>query len=157
MIPAWLGIGVVAVLVGVALNRLIATDQRWFFRLRRPAWLTFEWAIPFIWITIFICAAWSAYGVWQTQPGTAATWGLMLGYMLLEIITLLYTPVMCRLRRLRIGVVIGATGFFVALGLSILVSSVTQLAFLLLLPYLLWSPIGTFVTWQMMHLNPSDA
>ncbi|MEB3262394.1 MAG: sensory protein, partial [Cyanobacteriota bacterium] len=26
-------------------------------------------------------------------------------------------------------------------------------AWLLLLPYLLWSPIGTLVTWQMQRLN----
>ena len=60
MLPAWLIIGIVAILVGVAINRLIPSDQRWFFRLRRPTWLTFEWAIPIIWITIFIGLAWSA-------------------------------------------------------------------------------------------------
>jgi tryptophan-rich sensory protein len=26
-------------------------------------------------------------------------------------------------------------------------------AWLLLLPYLIWSPVGTFVTWQMQKLN----
>ncbi len=154
MIPAWLVIGVTAVLIGVAINRLLPSDQRWFFRLRRPAWLTFEWAIPIIWITIFICLAWSAYIIWQTQPGTATTGWLMSGYISLEIVTLLYTPVMCFFRRLRIGVLIGAAGFFIALALSIPVSTVAQPAFLLLLPYLLWSPIGTFVTWQMIKLNP---
>lgn len=157
MLPAWLIIGIVAILVGVAINRLIPSDQRWFFRLRRPAWLTFEWAIPLIWITIFIGLAWSAYVVWQTQPGTATTGWLLGGYIWLEIVTLLYTPVMCFFRRLRIGAVIGGTGFFMALALGIAVGNVSQTALLLLLPYLLWSPIGTFVTWQMMELNPADA
>jgi tryptophan-rich sensory protein len=32
-------------------------DAKWFKRLQRPRWLTFEPAIPFIWIVIFICAA----------------------------------------------------------------------------------------------------
>ena len=54
MIPAWLVIGVAAVLIGVGLNQLIKSDQRWFFRLRRPAWLTFEWAIPIIWTIILL-------------------------------------------------------------------------------------------------------
>jgi tryptophan-rich sensory protein len=26
-----------------------------------------------------------------------------------------------------------------------------------LLPYLVWSPIGTYVTWQMIGLNPGNA
>ncbi|MDY6803848.1 MAG: TspO protein, partial [Cyanobacteriota bacterium] len=26
-----------------------------------------------------------------------------------------------------------------------------------LLPYVLWSPIGTYTTWQMTSLNPEDA
>ncbi len=157
MIPAWLVIGIVAVLIGVALSQLIKSDQRWFFRLRRPAWLTFEWAIPLIWTVIFIAAAWSAYATWQTEPGSSRSIGLMVLYALLEIVTLSYTSVMCLLRRLRAGVIIGGTGFFVAVALTILASQVSQSAALLLVPYLLWSPIGTFVTWQMMALNPADA
>ena len=157
MIPAWLVIAIVAILIGVGLNQLIKSDQRWFFRLRRPAWLTFEWAIPIIWTIIFVAAAWSAYVVWQAEPGSYRSILLMTLYALLEIVTLSYTSVMCFFRRLRVGVILGATGFFVAIGLTILVSQVSQLAALLLVPYLLWSPIGTFVTWQMMGLNPAEA
>ena len=157
MIPAWLVIGIVAVLIGVGLNQLVKTDQRWFFRLRRPAWLTFEWAIPIIWTSIFVAAGWSAYVVWQAEPESSRSIFLMTLYALLEVVTLSYVSVMCFFRKLRVGVILGATGFFVAIGLTILVSQVSQIAALLLVPYLLWSPIGTFVTWQMMSLNPADA
>ena len=55
MIPSWLVIAVVTFIVPFGLNRLISSrDFRWFKRLRRPEWLTFEWAIPIIWMTIFI-------------------------------------------------------------------------------------------------------
>ena len=37
--------------------------------------------------------------------------------------------------------------------LAILVSPRSEPAVLLLIPYLLWSPIGTLVTWQMQRLN----
>lgn len=156
MLPAWLVIAVVAVLVGVGLNRLIRSDQRWFFRLRRPDWLTFEGAIPLIWTVIFIAAGWSTYAVWQTAPGQGQTWRLMLGYLLLEIVTLSYTSVMCFFRKLKVGVVIGASGFMVALLLAIAVWPLSSTAAYLLVPYLLWSPIGTFVTWKMMALNPGE-
>lgn len=156
MIPAWLVIALAAVLVGIATNKLIGGDQKWFFRLRRPEWLTFEQAIPLIWITIFILGSWSAYNVWQANPGTTQTWILMGAYVVLEILILAYTPLMCRLRSLKVGTIVGATGFFFGVGLSIFVWQTSQTGFWLLLPYLLWSPIGTFVTWQMMQLNPAD-
>jgi benzodiazapine receptor len=34
-----------------------------------------------------------------------------------------------------------------------MVAPLSVAAWLLLLPYLLWSPIGTLVTWQMQRLN----
>ncbi|MEO0988378.1 MAG: tryptophan-rich sensory protein [Cyanobacteria bacterium J06639_14] len=158
MIPAWLAIALVAVLTTTALSSL--TPKRgagWFRRLRRPEWLTFEGLIPLIWITIFICGGWSAYIIWNYAPENQTTWWMMGVYFLLELVTLTYTPVMLTLRRLRVGVVIGATGFAVALALAIWIAPRSIPALLLLLPYLLWSPVGTYVTWVMMGLNPADA
>ncbi len=157
MIPNWLIIGLVTLAVPFVCNRFISSrDFRWFKRLRRPAWLTFEWAIPAIWIAIFICGAWSAYNVWIQNPGTQKTWFLMGCYLLVEITISLYTLGMCKTKSLMVGTIIGATGFFLGLILAILVFPVSTVAFWLLVPYLLWSPVGTFVTWQMMRLNPMD-
>ncbi|MDJ0689598.1 MAG: tryptophan-rich sensory protein [Xenococcaceae cyanobacterium MO_188.B32] len=52
---------------------------------------------------------------------------------------------------------IGGTGFFLGAILALMVLPISTTAFWLLVPYLLWSPIGTLVTWQMMQLNPIDA
>ncbi len=158
MIPSWLAIGIVTLAVPISLNRFISSrDFRWFKRLRRPDWLTFEWAIPFIWIVIFICGAWSACNVWSANPGTLSTWLLMGFYLLVEVAISLYTLVMCKTRSLKVGTIIGGTGFFLGAILAVIVLPRSNTAFWLLVPYLLWSPVGTFVTWQMMQLNPSDA
>ena len=157
MIPSWLAIGIVTLAVPFILNRFIdPRDFRWFKRLRRPDWLTFEWAIPLIWTTIFICGAWSAYNVWEVEPGTSSTWLLMGFYLLVEVAISLYTLVMCKTRSLRVGTIIGGTGFFLGAILAVMVLPISPTAFWLLVPYLLWSPVGTFVTWQMMQLNPID-
>ncbi|ELS05505.1 tryptophan-rich sensory protein [Xenococcus sp. PCC 7305] len=157
MIPSWLAIGIVTLAVPFTLNRLLAPkDFRWFMRLKRPNWLTFERAIPLIWITIFICGAWSAYHVWQAGPGHLSTWFLMVFYLLVEITISLYTLVMCKTRSLKVGTIIGGTGFFLGAILAVIIAPISSAAFWLLVPYLLWSPIGTFVTWQMMQLNPLD-
>lgn len=158
MIPSWLAIGVVTIIIPPVLNRFLSSrDLRWFKRLRRPDWLTFEEAIPIIWTVIFICGAWSAYNVWEANPGTLNTWLLMGFYAVVELAVSLYTLVMCKTRSLKVGTIIGGTGFFLGAILAVIVISVSNTAFWLLVPYLLWSPVGTFVTWQMMQLNPVDA
>lgn len=156
MIPSWLVIGGVTILVAFAFNRLSARDRQWFNRLRRPRWLTFERAIPAIWSLIFICGAWSAYLVWEENPGSLQTWLLMGGYLLVEVVIVAYTPLMCKLRSLRVGTAVGATGFVFGAILALLVLPVSGWAAMLLVPYLLWSPVGTYVTWQMGRINPSQ-
>ncbi|MEO0406858.1 MAG: tryptophan-rich sensory protein [Cyanobacteria bacterium P01_A01_bin.135] len=151
--PAWLVIGGVTLLIGLAGNVLRPKDIKWFRRLERPSWLTIEPLIPIIWITVFICGAWSAYIVWTRQPGEPFTWLLMGLYALLEVITVAYSPAMLWTHRLRIGTVLGGTGFVLCLALAALVSGIFLWATLLLLPYLLWSPVGTLATWQMEKIN----
>jgi tryptophan-rich sensory protein len=154
MIKSWMVIGAVALLVVALGGALVTPDgSRWFNRLQRPRWLTFEPAIPFIWTVIYICAAWSAYVVWESALGSRKTW-LMLLYLLLEVITTAYTPVLFRLRSLKVGTIIGGTGAFLSIILALLVLPISTWASLLLVPYMIWSPIGTYTTWEMMQLNP---
>lgn len=153
MIPSWLIIGIVTVAVALIANRLSSKDIRWFKRLNRPNWLTFEGAIPFIWMLIFICGAWSAYIVWERTQN----WLLMGFYLVVEIAIVLYTPVMCKLRSLRAGTIIGIVGFILGLILTIQVFLISFWAGVLLLPYLVWSPVGSYVTWKMIPLNPTEA
>ena len=156
-IPSWLVIGCITLILGWLINRLSPEDIRWFNRLRRPRWLTFERLIPIIWISIFIFGNISAYLVWETNPGSGKTWLLMGLYLLVEVLILAYTPVMCKLRSLIVGTIIGSAGFLVGLVLASMVIKVSGWGFVLLLPYLLWSPIGTYVTWVMAKLNPDEA
>ena len=141
--------------IAVLFNRAFPTDYVWFSRLRRPAWLTFEAAIPFIWIVIFVCGFLSAAAVWH-QVSPARPWRWMAGYGAVEIAILAYMPVMCGLRSLRVGCAIGATGWLLGTMLAVLVWPRLPVAGLLLLPYVLWGPVGTYVTWKMISLNPSE-
>ncbi|BBD56226.1 TspO/MBR family protein [Planktothrix agardhii] len=157
MIKSWMVIGGVAFLVALANNILLTSDDiRWFNRLTRPSWLTFEKAIPLIWIIVFIAGAWSAILVWEAEPGISQTWVLMGFYLLVELVILSYTPVMCKAKSLRVGTILGGTGFILGLMLMVSVWPVSQTAAYLLLPFVLWSPIGTYTTWAMIPLNPLD-
>ena len=156
MIITWLAIALISLVLGFALNKLFPADYKWFMRLRRPRWLTFEKAIPLIWIFIFIFGITSAAILWETQPATVNTWLLMVGYGIVELTILSYTPVLTRLRNVRAGAIAGAIGFILGIFLTIQVWQISSLAGWLLMPYLLWSPIGTYVTWVMARLNPPE-
>lgn len=156
MIKSWMVIAAVILLVALASNLVSPDDVRWFRRLRRPEWLTFEPAIPIIWTIIFICGGWSAYIVWEADPGSTKTWWLMGFYLLVEIAIIAYTPVMFRFRSLKDGTIIGAIGSILGIILALIVWPVSVWATALLIPYVIWSPIGTYTTWEMIRLNPED-
>ncbi|MCT0210177.1 MAG: sensory protein [Cyanobium sp.] len=138
----------VMVAVGVLLNP--GRDQfAWFIRLRRPTWLTFERLIPAIWVAIYACFYASALLAWNAS----LSWGLMAGYFGLLVLVQSYTWLICRTRRLANGTAVGFAGWVWGLALTVVVLQMSGLAALLLVPYLLWSPVGTFVTWQMQQLN----
>jgi len=138
----------VLVAVAAALNPS-RDDFSWFLRLRRPAWLSFERWIPLIWLLIYSCFYASALLLWNR----AQSWGLMAGYLVLVLLVQSYTWLICRTRRLANGTAVGLAGWLWGVTLAVAVGGLSQPAALLLLPYLLWSPVGTWVTWQMQRLN----
>ena len=121
----------------------------WFIRLRRPAWLTFEGLIPLIWIAIYACFYASALLSWNASW----SWGLMAGYLGLLVLVQSYTWLICNTRRLSDGTAVGLAGWVWGVALALVVLQHSKPAVLLLIPYLLWSPVGTLVTWQMQRLN----
>ncbi len=145
---AALSILIVMVVVTVTLNP--GREQfAWFMRLRRPAWLRFERLIPLIWISIYACFYVSALLSWNASRSLA----LMAGYLALLVLVQSYTWVICRSRRLAYGTAIGFSGWLWGVALTVWVLAGSGPAAALLIPYLLWSPVGTLVTWQMQRLN----
>ncbi len=157
MVPSWIIIGAVTFFIAVGSFFVTPRDIKWFAQLSRPRWLVFEPLIPLIWTVIFVCGAASAYFVWQKNPGSLTTWLLMGCYLLLEIITVTYIPLMLRFRSLRVGEIIGSVGIILGVLLTISVLPISRLAALLLVPYLVWSPVGTYTTEELIQLNPKDA
>ena len=156
MIKSWMIIGSVTFIVALGANILRPKDIKWFKRLRRPSWLTFEKLIPIIWTVIFICGGWSAYIVWEKNPGTYQAWFLMGLYLLLEVVIVAYSPVTLWSRNLKIGTFVGGAGSALGLIITLIVLPISAWAAVLLLPYLIWSPIGTYTTWVMYRLNTID-
>ncbi|MBV9386477.1 MAG: tryptophan-rich sensory protein [Chroococcidiopsidaceae cyanobacterium CP_BM_ER_R8_30] len=157
MIDSWMIIGGVTLLVALGSFLLRPRDIQWAIHLRLPKWLFFEPAIPLIWTVVFSSGAWSATHVWNKDPGSFKTWLLMGLYLLLEIITVAYIPATLKLRSLKVGTIIGGVGLILCIVLAVTILPISKEAALLLLPYLIWSPIGTLTTWRMLQLNSASA
>ncbi|MBE9169039.1 tryptophan-rich sensory protein [Pleurocapsales cyanobacterium LEGE 06147] len=150
----WIIIGGITFLLALGVFFAKPRDLPWASRLARPKWLFFEPAIPFIWMVIFACGAWSAVLMWQHEPGSLKTWLLMGLYLLLEVVTVAYIPATLRLRSLGVGTFLGGLGMVLGIVLLLIVWQISNLAALLLVPYVIWSPIGTYTTRRMIDLNP---
>lgn len=157
MIQSWMIIGAVTFLVALGSALIRPRDIPWATHLDRPKWLFFEPAIPFIWTIIFACGAWSAVLVWEKDPGSLRTWLLMGLYLLVQVVTVAYIPATLRLRSLAVGTVLGGLGVILGIVLALIVLPISGWAALFLLPYIIWSPIGTYTTRQMIDLNPEAA
>ncbi|MEH2074582.1 MAG: TspO/MBR family protein [Nostoc sp.] len=157
MIPCWIIIGAVTFFIALGSFLITPRDVKWFARLSRPHWLVFEPLIPPTWTVIFVCGAASAYIVWQKNPGSLITWLVMALYVLVEIITVAYIPIMLRFRSLKAGEILGLIGLISGIVLAICILPISPMAALLLLPYLVWTPIGTYTTEELKELNPQDA
>jgi benzodiazapine receptor len=157
MIKPWMVIGAITFLVALGSFFIRPRDTKWAINLRLPRWLFFEPAIPIIWTVIFLSGAVSATLVWNDDPGSVKTWLLMGFYLLLEVVTVAYIPATLWTRSLTVGTAIGGIGVILGILLFLAVLPISGWAALLLVPYLIWSPIGTITTWEMIHLNPSDA
>ncbi|MEL6158700.1 MAG: tryptophan-rich sensory protein [Cyanobacteria bacterium J06623_5] len=149
MLRSWMVIAGVGFAIALLSNIIRPRDVKWFRRLERPQWLTFEKLIPVIWTVTFICAGWSAYITWENTQ----SWAWMGVYVLLELVTVAFTPVLFWSHSLKAASVIGAAGFMIGLVLALSVFKISLWAAVLLIPYLLWSPVGTYTTWEMDGLN----
>ncbi|MGB3652931.1 MAG: tryptophan-rich sensory protein [Rivularia sp. (in: cyanobacteria)] len=137
-------------------NLLSSLQNTWFQNLIRPDWLTFEFLIPFIWTFIWICTTISAIIVWEKAVKRDAKLFITL-YTILAILTAAYSPVVVEFQSLIGGLIVGGLATLLVYILAIAVRKISPKASLLLVPYLLWGPVGTYLTWVLIDLNSVTA
>lgn len=132
-------------------NLSTSLQDPWFQNLQRPDWLTFEFLIPFFWTFIWICTTISAILVWERAPKSRV--GLMAMYGAIALLTTLYSPVVAEFRSLAGGLILGGAATLLVYITAALVLRTSRTASALLIPYAIWGPIGTYLTWVLIRLN----
>lgn len=132
---------------------LTSLRDPWFQNLQRPDWLTFEFLIPFVWTFIWICLTISAIIVWERSSKQSRPWLLLAMYAAIALLTSLYSPIVVEFRSLTGGMIVGGLATLLVYILAFLVKPISQKASWLFLPYALWGPFGTYLTWLLIQLN----
>ena len=137
---------------------LTSLRDPWFQNLQRPDWLTFEFLIPFIWTFVWACITISAIIVWERRSKHRShPWLLMVIYAAIALLTSVYSPIVVEFRSLTGGLIVGGLATLLVYILAFMVKPISKRASWLFLPYALWGPIGTYLTWVLIQLNPGVA
>jgi translocator protein len=135
-------------------NLFTSLRDPWFQELQRPDWLTFEFIIPFVWTLIWVCLTVSAILVWEKSTKTSRPWFILGTYAAIALLTSGYSPIVVNLRSLVGGLILGGLATILVYALGFIVKPISNKASWLFLPYALWGPIGTYLTWVLLQLNP---
>jgi translocator protein len=125
----------------------------WFQSLKRPDWLTFEFIIPFIWTFVWVCLTISAILIWEKSSKHHRPWLVLGTYAAIAILTSAYNPIVVSFHSLVGGLMVGGLATVLVYALAFTVKPISNRASWLFLPYALWGPVGTYLTWILLRLN----
>lgn len=123
----------------------------WYQGLNKPSWTPPGWAFPVVWTILYCMIAYAGWLVW----GLGATlsivfWGLQL------LVNGLWSYFFFGAKDMRKALVDVVLLWALIVAFIIVTFSVSQLAALLFLPYLLWVSTAAFLNLRMIQLNPDE-
>ncbi len=142
----------VAVVVAIA-GAVLTETGAWYDALKKPAWKPPDWAFGPVWTTIFVLAVIATAIAWDAAAGTGARPLIFWALAINAVLNIAWSGIFFKLRRPD-----WALGEVVLLWLSILslilvLGSVSTLAGVLLVPYLLWVSTATFLNLRIVQMN----
>lgn len=142
----------VAVVVAIA-GAVLTETGAWYDALKKPAWKPPDWAFGPVWTTIFVLAVIATAIAWDAAAGTGARQLIFWALAINAVLNIAWSGIFFKLRRPD-----WALGEVVLLWLSILslilvLGSVSTLAGVLLVPYLLWVSTATFLNLRIVQMN----
>ena len=146
------GSALVAVIVAVAGGVLTETGP-WYAQLKKPSWKPPDWAFGPVWTTIFVLAVIATALAWQASAGTGARPLIFWALAINAIVNIAWSGIFFKMRRpdwaLREVVLLWCS----VLSLVIVLGASSTWAGILLLPYLLWVSIASFLNLRIVQMN----
>jgi tryptophan-rich sensory protein len=142
----------VAIVVAIA-GGVLTEVGPWYQSLRKPSWKPPDWAFGPVWTTILVMAAISAALAWEAAPdGTAKAWVFAV-LAVNSVLNIAWSGIFFKLRRPDLALIEVGLLWLSILALVVVLGRYSFVAGLLMLPYLVWVSIASFLNYRIVQLN----
>jgi benzodiazapine receptor len=125
----------------------------WYDRLKKPSWQPPNWAFGPIWTVILMLAAVSAALAWQAAPDSSARMAVFAVLLVNSILNIAWSGIFFKMRRPDWALIEVGLLWLSILALILVLGSYSATAGLLMVPYLLWVSIASFLNYRIVQLN----
>ena len=138
--------------LGVAGMMLTPLDV-WYYALRKPSWQPPNWLFGPVWTVIFILEAASAVIGWQASRSLSGEIMLICAYVVNGLLNMLWSLLFFTLRRPDWALIeVGFLWLSIVAMMAVLCDQ-AGLAWIFLVPYLLWVSFAAYLTRTIVRLN----
>lgn len=150
---SWLSLaGFIAAVFAAATTGAVFKPGQWYRDLQKPRWTPPDWAFPVVWSVLYLMIAVAGWLVWEATTGWERTF--LIGVYLLQLaLNAGWSVIFFGFRNPRLALLeVGAMWLSIA-ALIVLFWPVSQIASLLLVPYLAWVSIAAALNAEIVRLN----
>ena len=142
----------VAIVVAIA-GAVLTETGAWYEGLKKPSWKPPDWAFGPVWTTIFVLTVIATALAWVAAEGTGARplifWALTINVVL----NIAWSGIFFKMRRPDWALIEVAMLWLSILALILVLGSYSTAAGLLMVPYLIWVSIASFLNYRIVQMN----
>jgi benzodiazapine receptor len=146
------GTGAVAVIVAIA-GGVLTEIGPWYDGLKKPSWKPPDWAFGPVWTVILILAAISAALAWDAAEDTVGRTAILLVLIVNSILNIAWSGIFFKMKRPDWALIEVAMLWLSIVALIVVLGFYSTVAGLLMVPYLIWVSIASFLNYRIVQLN----
>lgn len=141
-----------AVIVAVAGGVLTETGP-WYRALKKPSWKPPDWAFGPVWTVILVLAAISAALAWEAATDPGAKSKVLTVLVVNSVLNIAWSGIFFKMKRPDWALVEVVVFWFSILALVVVLGGQSALAGWLMVPYLAWVSVATFLNYRIVRMN----
>lgn len=143
------GAAIVVAIAGAVLTEI----GPWYDALKKPSWKPPDWAFGPVWTTIFVLTVIAAALAWEGAEGTGARPLIFRSLTVNAIFNIAWSGIFFKMRRPDWALREVALLWLSVIGMIAALGSVSLWAGILLVPYLVWVSIASFLNLRIVQMN----
>jgi translocator protein len=146
------GAALVAVVVAVA-GGVLTEIGPWYRGLKKPSWQPPDWAFGPVWTGILVLAAISAAIAWEAAETTGGRPAVLAVLVVNSILNIAWSGIFFKMKRPDWALIEVALLWLSIVALIVVLGAQSTTAGLLMVPYLVWVSIASFLNYRIVQMN----